>query len=509
MTGTMDKTFEPPETRAGRSRRRRKRIGLVTAVLVLAAGTAWATVEAVQTCGSLRSGVHRVEGECIGVTDGSYVFDPAFAEVQKKIADENVWVRSQPSYVTVALLNPLTATATSALSKDEIRKQLEGAYTAQYRINHTTAVGDLRPSIQLVLANEGSTANQWRPVVEQLVEMTHQDNPLVAVVGMGISIRQTEEAAKKLSEHGIPMVGAIITADGLEHSNIDGLIRVSPSNRDYADILRSHLNSHTDFRSAILVFDSNSDSNGDLFTKTLRDALKEKMGDLIKFRDQAFTGGGLDANVGAGHFSKITPNICAAESKGLDVVLYAGRRGDFGGFLEALHDRVCSSTPMTVVATGIDPAVVLSEQEEELRDAKLTVVFLARTDARGWDQNTPGTPEHYRAFREEFKKRDFNLEDLTDDRVITMHDAFLTAAKAVRLATPGALRPGAPIATDVLGQLMNLHDLNTVPGAGGTLSFSYRESGAGNPQGKPMLVFQFPSSTPGAFQQVGPPYFTP
>jgi hypothetical protein len=104
---------------------------------------------------------------------------------------------------------------------------------------------------------------------------------------------------------------------------------------------------------------------------------------------------------------------------------------------------------------------------------------------------------------------DFTLEDLADDRVITMHDAFMTAAKAVRLATPGALLPGAPTATDVLGQLMNLHDLNTVPGAGGTLSFSYRESGAGNPQGKPMSVLQFPSSTPGAFQQVGLAYFTP
>jgi hypothetical protein len=56
---------------------------------------------------------------------------------------------------------------------------------------------------------------------------------------------------------------------------------------------------------------------------------------------------------------------------------------------------------------------------------------------------------------------------------------------------------------------MNLHDLDAVPGASGTLSFSFREPGAGNPRGKPMLVFQFPSATPGVSQQVGQTYFTP
>jgi hypothetical protein len=510
VTGTMDKTFEPPETKAGRRRRRRKRVSLVLAVIVLAASTVWAIVEVViPICQSPWSGVYRVDGECVGVTDGSYIFDPTFAEVQKKIADENSWVRTQPSYVTVALLNPLTAPTTSILSKDEILKQLEGAYTAQYRINHTTAVGDLRPPIQLVLANEGSTENQWQPVVDQLVEMTHQNNPLVAVVGMGISIVQTEQAAVELSKHDIPMVGAIITAEGLEHSKIPGLIRVSPSNRDYVDTFRSHLKNHTEFRSAILVFDSNSDSNGDLYAKTLRDAFKEKMGELIKFKDQSFTGGRPGVNVSAGHFATITPNICAAEAKGLGVILYAGRRGDLRGFLDALQNRVCRSTPMTVVAAGIDPTIVQGEQEAALRDANLTVISVERTDARGWDKNTPGTPKDYRAFRHAFEEREFNPEHLTDDRVMMMHDALLTAAKAVRLAAPGASHPGAPTATDVSGQLMNLHDLNAVPGATGTLSFSYREPGAGNPQDKLMLVFQFPSPTPGIPEQVGPPYFTP
>lgn len=507
MTGTMDKTFEPPETRAGRSRRRRRRISVVTVVVVLAAGALWVIAEVSPTCGWLGSGVYRADGECVGVTDGSFLFDDAFKDVEKKIADENAWVQTQDSYVTVALLNPLTATATSALSRDEILGQLEGAYIAQHRVNHTIAVGDVRPPIKLVLANEGSTENQWRPVVGTLVKMAHQqDNPLVAVVGMGISICQTEQAAMELSRNGIPMVGAIITAAGLEYSKINGLIRVSPDNQDYTKILDDFLRMKIDFMSALLVYDINSDSNCDLFTKTLRTALKDKMASLIKFNDLAYRGGGLDKKAGASQFATITPGICAARS---DVILYAGRRGDLRGFLGALQNRVCRNTPMVVIAAGIEPTVVLRDQEKGLRDANITVFSVARADARSWDQNRSVAPEHYQDFRGFFTEFKFNSAHLSDDRVMTMHDAVLAAAKVVRLAAPGAARPGAPTAVEVRDQLMNLHDLNAVPGASGTLSFSYREPGAGNPRGKPMLVFQFPSSTPGVFQQVGPTYFTP
>ncbi len=507
MTAAMDKTFEPPETRAGRSRRRRRRISLMTVVVVLAAGAVWVIAEVSPTCGWLGSGVYRADGECVGVTDGSFLYDDAFTDVEKKIADENAWVQKQGSYVTVALLNPLTATATSVLSRDEILGQLEGAYIAQYRINHTTAAGDVLPPIKLVLANEGSTQNQWRPVVGTLVEMAHQqDNPLVAVVGMGVSICHTEQAAMELARNGIPMVGAIITATGLEYSRINGLIRVSPDNQEYAQVLDGFLKTQTEFRSAILVYDINSDSNCDLFTKTLRTAVKDRMASLIKFNDLSYRGGGLDENAGASQFASITPNICAARP---DVILYAGRRGDLPGFLEALGNRVCRNTPAVVIATGTDPTVVLRGREKELRNANITVFSVARADASGWDENRSVAPEHYPAFRGYFTEFKFNPRHLADDRVMTMHDAVLAAAKAVRLAAPGAARPGAPTAVEVRDQLMNLHGLNAVPGASGTLSFSYREPGAGNPRGKPMLVLQFPSPTPGLFQRVGPTYFTP
>jgi hypothetical protein len=134
---------------------------------------------------------------------------------------------------------------------------------------------------------------------------------------------------------------------------------------------------------------------------------------------------------------------------------------------------------------------------------------MAMTDVIGWGQNESVTPAHYQDFWEYFTKFKSNLAHLIGDRVMTMHDAVLTAVKAVRLAAPGAARPGSPTAVEVHDQLMNLHGLNAVPGASGTLSSATGEPGAGNPRGKPMLVFQFPSPTPGVFRQVGPTYFTP
>ncbi|MGH4019539.1 MAG: hypothetical protein ACRDT0_09945 [Pseudonocardiaceae bacterium] len=148
MTGRRD-GIERLQTRVGRRRRRIKRIVLLAVVAVIAAGAVWGIAEVLRSCGSLDSGVDEVDGECIGVTDGSYVFHPELAGVQRMIAAENDRVRAAApsSYVTVALLDPLTPIAddpltpeveSSALPPAQVRHRLEGAYTALRRVNTTT-----------------------------------------------------------------------------------------------------------------------------------------------------------------------------------------------------------------------------------------------------------------------------------------------------------------------------------------------------------------------------------
>lgn len=476
-------------------------------VVMLVAGTGyWAYIKR-YTCGPE---LDVIDGQCIGVTDGSYLFDPEFENVQEKIAEENEWVRQQPSYVTVALLSPLTSTGEH--SAEDIRNQLEGAYTAQHRVNHSNVVGDPGLPIQLVLANEGDTQQHWRPVVDRLVEMTEGEDHLVAVVGMGSSFIQTRDAAMELSAHQIPMIGSLFNADELEYSRITGLIRVTPSVQDYVRSIAGYLDERPHLDSAILVRDSNSDLDEDLFTKALSENFAQEMNSeerrLIKFPAQSFRGGSV-TNTNPDLVDNIIPNICAAAGQGLDVTFYAGRRGDLGSFLDALESRVCRSTPLLVI-TGTDPLDHLNGREQRLREANLTIVFPGRTDVSGWNHNVPGTPEHYSDFRKNFVERGFDPDHL-DDRSIMTHDAVLTAAKTIRLASSGRIGTPAnvPTASGVFSQLLNLNNLNTVPGASGELIFSHRASNAGNPQNKQVLVFQVPPITDDALsRQVGPNYFT-
>ncbi|MGH3873595.1 MAG: hypothetical protein ACRDSR_19150 [Pseudonocardiaceae bacterium] len=298
------------------------------------------------------------------------------------------------------------------------------------------------------------------------------------------------------------MVGAALTAKELDHNHIGGFIRVSPTTLDYAKALRRYVNDHKELSSAVMVFDLNSDSAGDLFTKSLRDDLEQEMQHLIKGRPRlTFVGVSIPTDAGPGSFDvTVTPGICSTKT---DVVRYAGRLVDLGGFLDSLANRSCRETPLTVI-TAADIGELLSEREPQLTAARLTVVYAGTSDSEGWGRGVEGTPPHYRNFLSAFKGHGFNDKNLADGYAIQMHDALLTAATAVLLASPGAL----PTAAKVRSVLLALTDPHQVKGAGGTLRFSSRTTGAGNPVGEPVPVLKFPSPLDDPFgQQVVTPIY--
>lgn len=506
MTNMKDEFAET--TKKARDRRFRKRIVLLATVVLVVAGGVWGTTQALRVCGSFGSGVYKIDGECVGVTDGSYVFRSEFAGIEKRIADENDRVRAQgTSYVTIALLDPLSASSGNVLPSGEIKNRLEGAYTALRRANTTPVVGDTSPQIQLVLASEGRTDAQWQRVTDQLVEMSRQPkNPLVAVIGMGVSTKQTQQRAEKLSAAGIPMVSAYLGADVLDYTHIPGLIKAAPSNRYYVDALRRYVDSNG-ITSAILVEDSNSEQGVDLFTQELKNNFIDKMGDLMRnFTTQVFTGvvgapSGADPHL----FSNIVANICSA-GDGLQAVLYAGREVDLRGFLHSLEFRPCLGTRLTILTAGLDLSEILNPAEEaDLRDKNLKVVVASTVDAEGWRKHVTGTPEHYQELFSAFTHDGFDAGDLNGANAIMMHDALLTAIQAVRLAAPkGSI--STPTAATVKTLLLNLNGQYAVPGGSGTLSFSDHAGDTGEPVGKPLPVLQYPPPSTGPSRQVGPLY---
>jgi hypothetical protein len=471
---------------------------LVVAVVILA-GMGVYLLSRDESCGGSDSGVREIDGQCVGVTDGGYVFHESLADIEAKILAENKRVSGSGNAVTVALLDPLTVDETSAVTTEDVRYQLEGAYTAQYRINRTAAVGDRRPLVRLVLANWGSHEMQWRPVVEQLKGMVDDPEPLVAVTGMRLSLVQTEEAAKYLSQNNIPMVSAIATADQLNYGNIRGFVRAAPPNSAYVAAIQGYLAKRPDLDSTMLVYDTNSDlpynsatgEGADLFTRSLR-ADFERAITGRKHPAQGFVGKSGSSKASPGLFSNITQNICAVNPK---AVLFAGRVGDFDGFRQSLQSRVCPDTPLTVVAAGADfGGLGLREKEAELREKNLTIVYATETDARGWAQGAPGTPRYFMDFYQQFQELGFDLAHLDEGGAISMHDALLVAAKAARLSTRARSDDALPSHVDVLNQLLNLNSLDEVPGAAGQLSFSFRGAESGNPCNKPVPVIEVPST---------------
>jgi ABC-type branched-subunit amino acid transport system substrate-binding protein len=490
--------FEPPLTPAAKRRLRLRRASGALASVLAAVGVLWAASILLPDlrCGGLNSGVTRIDDQCIGVTDGSFTYDPPLAdprqkaelaEVQTKIRLENERVRtqapnepgeSQLPYVRVAVLMPMTTDRRSALSVDQIRASLQGTYLAQYRANNTAEVGDRTPQIELLLANEGSNQQHWRTVVDQLVGLTGGDHPLVAVVGLGVSLPETKLAAEELAKHRVATVGAVLTADSMSsgddsESSQRGLtfVRVAPSNTDYVQELSRHLDELGGPRRGMVVYDENEDD----YTTTLRTAYENKLWKhlLQPYHPQTFRGV-LDPSEPLPHFDTIVRNICNARA---DTVFYAGRVAELKTFIGQLASHDCAGRRSLTILLGHNDLSALEDPDTlgRLTRGKIRILYATTTDAAHWDASPGDAPEGYQpflsAFRAQFPSPGSDNPSLPDSYAIMHHDAVLVATTAIRRAA-GEWEDPVPIPGHVSDELGRLNNEYAVKGASGTLSFS-------------------------------------
>jgi hypothetical protein len=447
----------------------------------------------------------KADGECIGITDGSYHFnDPNNAansndrntmnkinDVQERIKTENDVVANNDRYVKVVLLMPLTVSRVRppAISLRQILHSLEGCYTALYRTNHSSNFGD--PSavkIQLLLANQGSRQNADPDFIDGVLGVSQPDHPVVAVIGMGSSVPNTKTAAEYLANKGIPIVNAEASADSLTDLHL--LWSVSPSNTDYAKQFKSFLDQQKMLSSGIIVYDRNSD----LFTQSLAQAYRDQLGPYVKFPDQPFQGSTLPPQDNRQQpvpnvFLPVVTNVCDAANEPhapLDMVFYGGRVADFGPFAAALEERICRQRQLTVfvVATAAADARAFART---FASANIRIIAATSSDSLSWGRNEPGTPPGYPAFLAAYHDRGFVDDDgLLDNYAIGHHDALVIAAQAIRLASLGT-QTRAPSPEDVAGQFGHLNRAYTVLAAGGTLSF---QPEGGRATGRSILIQQ-------------------
>ena len=313
-------------------------------------------------------------------------------------------VGAHPSdYVSIVLLLPISSDSGSILSMANALEQLRGAYTAQHHANRDDVEG-IRPSIQLLIANNGYQANAWSQT-DSIIEQAAAKQHIAAVAGLGLSLDTTESAAKQLTAAGLQVVGATITSDHFD--NIRNLIRVSPANQDATSVAATYARSVSG--RALLVEDENV---GDTYDVTVVAGFRKypDATHLIVGRETYDTTARDNANTPAltqaaqavvdNRISQMPADICLAQPA---VVLFGGRGRDLATLVVALKDRPCADKPITIVsgddvtnlpytpAVGQGPAAASPSTTRESRTRTSGVRAPARPSRREGRASRPST----------------------------------------------------------------------------------------------------------------------
>jgi ABC-type branched-subunit amino acid transport system substrate-binding protein len=481
-------TFVPPQSRRGARRSRRLRTAVVALAVIVAAGGATGAYLGVDSGGGPAScapaqgpfQVFEDSGECVGVTGGSYDFDPgptaaerAIAATEQLIATQNEWVTRtyKSDYVSVALLTPLTepasVTATpSDVTLARINDELSGAYLAVYDANHETG---LVPKIRLLLANEGSSEQGWQADWDQLDQLRTAPGQLVAVTGMGLSVQQTIDSARTIGAAGIPMFGAVTTGDHLDGSVNPNLDQVVPSVSDEVQALARYLGKTG---RAVLVYDSQT---SDLYTKSLRNDFGTAFAARIRSVEIPYAPSSLDSNL----FDKIAEELCYTPQQP-PLVLYAGRESVFQDFITQLQEEGdCAGQKLTIVTGGDADGLPLGSTQSDTGGAQVSVVYADIEDAAAVSQ----------AFKTDYQSW-LGLDNdtgATDPWLLATYNATTAAASAIAqaagpLSAAGSvISPGQLTTAEVRIWVNQLNGPDTVNGATGTFSIGFNGDLA-NPQ---------------------------
>ena len=476
-TAARSVSFVPPVSGHG-ARRSRQLAGAAAALaLAAAAGTAtgiYLSATGPATCGTTKPPFQLVwnGGECVGVTDGSYVFDPgdpAITTIEHDIEVANSNVVTGGNYITIALLTPLTepSSGTSDVSLARMADELRGAYLAQQYVN---TKGDLPFGVRLVLANEGSSEQGEAEVVSQLKQLTAFPGRLLAVAGMGISVQATETAAQALGAGGanIPMFGAVTTADPLDNTTNADLVRVVPDvsvqlkallrvlgqpGRPLAPARRGAAPPKV-----VLVYDRNTQ---DLYTSSLRKDFESSFSSsLSPDTELPYVSGGPETT---GVFGAIARALCPSPAAQPPVVLYAGRESVLGDFVQQLQGAGnCQGKQVTVVTGSDANALPLQSTLSDAGGAQVTVVY---SDIE---------PDHVTsAFAGIYQQWIKTADGMTDPWLIATYNAMTAAWNAIHLGAVGdPQQPGQLTAADVANALPGLYVGDRLEGATGDFSIT-------------------------------------
>ncbi|MET7935513.1 branched-chain amino acid ABC transporter substrate-binding protein [Streptomyces sp. NPDC005322] len=415
-------------------------------------------------------------GECVGVTDGSYLFAEHLRAVEDKIKTENDRVEGNADkepYVSVAYMTSFTLTDDDSNSEESVRHELEGAYLAQHRHNR----GDLSaaPKIKLLIANMGSNAAHWEHTVGKLIDVKDSDDKLVAVAGLGPSTERTLSALNRLSDHGLALVASTMTATNIK--DIEGFVRVSPTNVDEAYAASNYLKRQK-VRTAVVVQD---DAKTNYYAKTLGDAFTEVFQDNKGHRLVAdrMTFDSSVPSAWENELHYMPGQLCDQKP---EVVYFAGRGKHLTRFLDAIANRPCQERKFTVMA-GDDTSNLTPKQLEHAAESGVRMLYTGLAHPDMWRKDplhvSGPSAQHFQPGG--LLAQWFPNDPRYDGQAVMGHDAVLTAAHGIQMAAGWR----GEVTGDAVGRMFHQMDgRKQVAGASGFISFQNQ----GNPRNKAVPI---------------------
>ncbi|HZR44414.1 MAG TPA: ABC transporter substrate-binding protein, partial [Ktedonobacteraceae bacterium] len=450
-------------------------------------------------------GVSMVNGEQIGISDGSYALDTSRSDGQDKVnaskafaskdiaTAQSLWhaalakesndaepliylenqrvLNSGHPYVTVVIAIMLTGQATDIGTG---RDSLQGAYVLQKEFNANNGAAQGGTMMRLLIASSGSSSTNTSTIAQQIVQAAKTDSTIIGVMGWPYS-SQSVNAINVLNTAKIPMVSSTASSDQL--SGISPyFFRVAPPDTSQAKVGAQYAKQKLNATN-VVVFQDQSDA----YSQSLASGFTQQF--------QAAGGKVIGESYTKGNANSIRSALqnALSQTPAPDLIYFAGYANDVSIILEELPKN--SNFPNLQVLGG-DALYNLGgyPQSAQAGFSRLHFTDFAYPDEwsiLGYGSKQPTFFTDYANAFDPNRTHQGSPYGFTRAtyNVILSYDATLALSTAVKNAIAGGKKTPTPV--DIQQALSNINGARAIQGASGQIAFDPQ---TGDPVNKAVVI---------------------
>lgn len=451
-------------------------------------------------------GVETVDGQLIGISDGSTAFDlnrpsgpdkkaaaeklkagdvnsaqslwraalgkdSSDAEVLINLENQRVLDSGKP-YVTIVVGTMLTGAADNIQAG---RDQLQGAYVAQKEFNQNNGARLGGKLVRLLIANGGDSDRFVPQVANQIVELAKNDPTVVGVMGWPYSAH-AQAAIRVLGKAQVPMITGTASSDDLTGVS-PYFFRVAPSNQEQAKVAAKYAKSKMNAKN-VVVFQDPANTYSRSLAESFMQEFRQEGGTILgpvsyTLKDETSISQALDDAL------QLSPAP--------DMIYFAGYSDDVSVLLKDLPEK---PNTQNLQILGGDALYNLGGYPAN-NSGFNRLRFTAFAYPDEWDVLGHGSqkPSFYKDYPDAFdpnRRHQGSPYGFTRPafNVVLGYDAMLALLSACENATKGGTNTLTPeVVKDALTQITGT---KAIQGASGQISFG----ADGNPLEKPIVMLR-------------------